>query len=120
MDVGGPFHGAHKCFLVTAGNNTPGTAVQRALAADPPGSAMCSMLVWNADATKDAFLAFADTAAQAQSNCVIPTAGTPQPVIPLPHGVIQTFTLPLDAYYCAICADSTPLIYMKPGDPGTI
>ena len=64
--------------------------------------------------TVTAFLAFGASAAEAQSNAVIPT-GTSQNAFPLPAGIVEVLSFPVGCFVSAITASSTANIFITPG-----
>ena len=104
------FRPLNDCYLI-AGATTAPTGVQVS-----SSKGIFSILVYNSG-TVSAFMSYATTAALATSEAVIPTAGTPQTIISLPPGSIQTFNLPgLHYFISAITASGTASIYIVSGD----
>jgi hypothetical protein len=65
--------------------------------------------------TVTAYIAFGASAADAQTNAVIPTAGTPQYGIPLPAGIVEVLSFPIGSYLSAITASGTADIFVTQG-----
>lgn len=79
-----------------------------------PGVNQAQYVITNTSTTIPAFIAFASTAAQAATNCVIPTA-TQQPVyVILPYTQIVV-TTGGNAFFTGITASSTAIIYVSSG-----
>ena len=64
--------------------------------------------------TVTAYLAFGASDSEAQTNAVIPT-GTPQYGIPLPAGIVEVLSFPVNCYFSAITASGTADIFITPG-----
>lgn len=62
-----------------------------------------------------AFLAVGTTAAEAQTNAMVPTAGNDKNVVALPSGVVEVLSFPLRSYFSAITASSTASVYIVVG-----
>jgi len=65
--------------------------------------------------TVTAFLAHGASAAEAQTNAVIPTAGTSEFGIPIPPGIVEVLSFPVGCFFSAITASGTTTIYITPG-----
>ena len=64
-----------------------------------------------------AFVAFGADAATALANAVIPVAGVPTAVIPVPAGAIEVITAGRGQFWTAICAAAgTASVWITPGD----
>lgn len=97
-------------ILITGATVAP-TGVQ----ATGPTTGTVQYVIYNADPSNDAWLGYGPTAAQAQTNAVIPTSAGKLSVS-LPHGSMQTLTLSGSLYFSAISAAGTPAIYITPGE----
>jgi hypothetical protein len=72
--------------------------------------------VVNSSTSQGAFLSFATDAATAQTNCVIPTVGSPTRTLYLLPNTDEILTFVPNAYFTAITAANTADIYITPGD----
>lgn len=61
------------------------------------------------------WLAFGNTAADAQSKAVAPVAGAPQYALALPTGSIQTFTFSALNFFSVLAVTGTQTIYLTSG-----
>ena len=71
--------------------------------------------VHNSSTTVTAFLSYGSTDTAAQSNAVIPTAGSPQNGFPLPPSIVEVLSLPANCFVSAITASGTASIYITRG-----
>lgn len=62
-----------------------------------------------------AHLAVGVSAAEAQTNAVIPVAGVGQNTVALPSGVVEVLSFPKNSFFSAITASGTASIYIVPG-----
>ena len=72
--------------------------------------------VINSSSTQGCFLSYAQDAATATSNCVIPTGGSPQKVVYLLPSTDEIITFVPNAYFTAITSTSTCNLYIVAGD----
>ena len=107
-----PFQATTLCYAISA-TNSASTAVQ----ITSIGTATVNQYwLYNAG-TVMVFVAFASTAAAAQTAAVAPVAGTPQNVIGVPPGSIQTFSELPSAWVSAIGVAAGPTtIYIMGGE----
>ena len=70
----------------------------------------------NTSTTITAYLSFAATSADATTNCVIPTGGTPTRTLPILPATDEIITFVPNAYFTAITSSSTAVLYITPGD----
>ena len=113
MAVNAPFTKSGNTVTFTANTSVP-TAVQ-AVSTTLGGN---QYRIINASTTQGAFLSFAMTAADAQTNCVIPTgagANSTRTLYLLPN-TDEILTFAPNAYFTAITAANTADIYIVAGD----
>ena len=72
--------------------------------------------VINSSSTQGCFLSYAQTSAEATTNCVIPTAGTPQKVVYLLPSTDEVISFVPNAYFTAITSANSCNLYITPGD----
>ena len=72
--------------------------------------------VINLSANTACFLAYAQTSADAGTNCVIPTAGNSEAVLPLLPQTDEILSFVPNAYFTAITSSGTADLYITPGD----
>mgnify|MGYP003385960662 CR=1 FL=1 len=66
--------------------------------------------------SSDVAFAWGVDAAEAQTNAVFPTSGTPQKCIVLGSGTIETFTLPSGSFFSALSLAGTAQVFVTPGE----
>ena len=69
----------------------------------------------NTSTTIIAYLSFAATAADATTNCVIPS-GTSTRTLPILPSTDEIITFTPNAYFTAITSSSTAVLFITPGD----
>ena len=114
MSVSAAFTVASNTVKITAATSYP-AAVQVPSSTGAGGN---QYRIINASATQGAFLSFAMTAADAQTNCVIPTgagANSTRTLYLLPN-TDEILTFAPNAYFTAITAANTADIYIVCGD----
>lgn len=72
--------------------------------------------VINSSSTQGCFLAYAQTSAEATTNCVAVTAGNPQKVIFLLPSTDEIISFVPNAYFTAITTTGSCVLYITPGD----
>lgn len=72
--------------------------------------------VINLSSNTACFLAYAQTSADAATNCVIPTAGNSETVLPLLPQTDEILSFVPNAYFTAITSSGTADLYITPGD----
>lgn len=72
--------------------------------------------VINSSSTQGCFLSYAQAAADATSQCVIPTDGNPQKVVYLLPSTDEIISFVPNAYFTAITSTSSCVLYIAPGD----
>lgn len=108
-------HPTGDTVLLAAASVAP-TGVQ-VISDDPEGAnrhADCYNIYNSGDET--VFLSWNSSASDAQSDAVIPTAGTNQKVIPVPAGAVVVYRLGLKKYFSGITASATCNVYITPGE----
>ena len=70
----------------------------------------------NASTTQGCFLSFAQDAATATSNCVIPSSGSPTRTLYILPNTDEIITFVPNAYFTAITAANTADLYILAGD----
>ena len=112
-----------KC-IAFSGSATPATPIQvggrSALGvplANGPAAGLMTVALMNTDATNIAYLAWGTTAAAATANAVVPVAGTPQYVVPLPVNAapVPTMQFAAGTFFTVVSGAGTPLVLMLPG-----
>ena len=101
-----------------------GNTVKLTAATSAPTPVQCSSTtlggnqyrIINASTTQGCFLSFAQDAATATSNCVIPTVGSPTRTLYILPSTDEVVTFVPNAYFTAITAANTADLYISPGD----
>jgi hypothetical protein len=70
----------------------------------------------NGSTTQSLFLSYGQTAAIAQANCVIPTAGNSTTTLYVLPNTDEILTFVPGAYFAAITSANTATLYIVPGD----
>lgn len=109
MDSCSGFRPKGLTYAISAAASAP-----TAVAVAGPVSGDVAYMVSNSG-TVWAFLAYAQSAAQANANAAAPVAGTPQPVIALAPGVSKVYTLTGGQFFTAVAASATT-VYITPGE----
>lgn len=81
-----------------------------------PAAGMMTLLVRNLDSTNVAYLAWGPTAAAATANAVVPAAGAPTLVVPLPpnSGVVPDLQFIAGLFFTVVSAAGTPAVVITP------
>ena len=104
-----PFNPYGKGVPITAAVSAP-TPVQVVT----PATGTIQYLITNSGSNM-AWVSYAATSALATTNCVIPTVGSPEPTVPvLPISQVVITQIP-NAYFCAVTASSTSVLYINGG-----
>ena len=110
---GQPYTPQGKTYLIQA-DTTPPTGVQ-VLSAGTLQSV--TYRIANPEANETIFYSMvATSAADAKTLCVLPTAGTPTYVTPLPPGGVEVVRGPAGAYFSGITRTAAAKLYVTPGD----
>ena len=110
------FRPAGPTFVISAPTSAPPDGVNvfgQTETFTPPAGGDCVMLVFNPGPSL-VWLAYG-TEDSAPTNAVAPVGGTPQSVVPLPAGSIQTFDFTWNTFFSALAATATQTIYLTPG-----
>ena len=108
-----PFVAQGPTVLITAAVSAPtGSLVAGA------GTTRCQQYKLENAGLTTLYAATGQTAAAAQTNAVIPTAGTNQNVYPVNSGEPVYVTDMVDCFWSAACASGTNALYVTPGYMG--
>lgn len=111
MSVSAAFVPTGNTFTLTAATSAP-TPVQ--VVSTTLGGNQYRVI--NSSATQGCFLSYAQTSADATTNCVIPTGGTSQKVVYLLPSTDEIISFVPNAYFTAITSTGTSVLYITPGD----
>lgn len=110
MNSADAFRPGAKTLAINAPTVTPPTGVQLAGA----NAGDITVLVYNPGPNL-VWLAYGNTAADAQTNAVAPIVGTPQYALACGPGSYQPFTFSAKTFFSALAVTAEQLIYITPG-----
>ena len=109
-------------MAVSGAYTVTGNTVKLTAATSAPTPVQCSSTTLGgnriiyASTTQGCFLSFAQDAATATSNCVIPTVGSSTRTLYILPSTDEVVTFVPNAYFTAITAANTADLYISPGD----
>lgn len=110
MDTAAAFKPGGRTVAISAPTSAPVVGVQL----PGPDAGDVAILAYNPGPNL-VWLAYGNTAADAQTNAVAPVAGTPQYVVALPPLAQETYTFNAKTFYSTLAITGVQLVYLTPG-----
>lgn len=108
------FHPTGNTFLIASSTTAP-TGVQVSSEEDVFSKNADCYQIYNAG-TEVSYVGWGNTAGQAQSASVVPTAGNPQKVIPVPAGAVMVCRFGNNTFFSGINPTAAGNLFITPGE----